>query len=139
MESELMRPRPLSIEEIKNGVTYKILETVDEAVTEHWLKTGLFSRAYPKFKGKITIHLELFDPLVGTNISNSTVEFEEELPPAPIDVEIEIPETPPNRFRDETGQPITVIALEAGKVVERPVKYQQRKKEGKTKPVAAEK
>jgi hypothetical protein len=128
----MMRPRPLNIEEIKNGVTYKILETIDDAITEHWIKTGLYARAYPKFKGKITIHLELNDPMVGTDVSNSTATFEDELPETPpIDIELEIPETPPNRFRDETSQPITVTAMENGHVVERPVKYQQRKKEGK--------
>jgi hypothetical protein len=45
-----------------------------------------------------------------------------------VDVSVSIPELPPNVFRKETGQPIPVAMNSGGKIVEKRVKYQPRRK-----------
>jgi hypothetical protein len=46
-----------------------------------------------------------------------------------VDVAVTIPETPPNVFRKETGQPIPVAMNSGGKITEKRVKYQPRRKQ----------
>lgn len=133
MESERQIVRPLSSDEIKDGLVVKVLDAVETAIRDRLGKTcNLFGRAYPKFRGTVKIHLELDDFGLTTH-DNSEASFtgEDGAPKGEttgVDVDLEIKETPPNQFRKETSQPITVAATEDGKNVLRQVRYQPRGK-----------
>lgn len=129
MENERESPRPLAAEEIKTGIA----QMVADAVYEQLGKTcNLFGRSYPKFKGTVSIHLEL-DDFGQTTVDNSVTnveggEGEIGAGSVPVDDEIEIKEAPPNQFRMDTDQPIVKAVVEDGKTVEKRIKYKPRKK-----------
>jgi hypothetical protein len=93
---------------------------------------NLFGVAYPKFKGTVSVRLEL-DSFGAPVIDNSVTQVEGgegEIGTASVGVEVDvdIKEMPPNRFRMETDQPIVKTVVEDGRTVEKRVKYQARKK-----------
>lgn len=130
MAESMERPRPLEAEEIKLGIA----QLVADAVYERLGKTcNLYGRSYPKFKGVVTIRLELddFGQVVIDN-STATVEGGEEAGTGTVavDTEVTIDEMPPNQFRMETDQPVTKTVIEDGKSVEKKVTYKPRTKTG---------
>lgn len=128
MESELDSPKPLSTEEIKTGIAQIVADAVFDKLST---TCNLYGRAYPKFKGTVSIHLEL-DDFGMTTVDNSVTNVEGgegEIGPGsiPLDVDLEIEEMPPNKFRMETDQPVIKTVMEDGKAVEKRVKYGPRK------------
>ena len=131
-------PRSLDVEEIKVGIA----QMVADAVYEKLGKTcNLYGRSYPKFKGTVTIHLQLDD--FGDTVTDNSITLVEggdgEIGSGAValDAEVTIEEMPPNQFRVETDQPITKSVVEDGRTVVKKVKYQARKKGSKAKPSAA--
>lgn len=138
MENE--SPRPLQAEEIKTGIAQMIADAVYEKLST---TCNLFGRAYPKFKGTVNIHLEMDDygqVTVDNSITNvEGGEGEIGAGSVPLDIDIDIPEMPPNEFRMETDQPIIKTVIEDGRPVEKKVKYQPRKKKSDAKKTSKEK
>lgn len=134
MAEENGRPRPLDSEEIKNGIA----QLVADAVYDELSKTcNLFGHAYPKFKGKVDIHLEL-DDFGEVAHENRTVNVEGGegkigAGSVPLDVKVDIAEMPPNEFRMQTDQPITKSVIEDGKTTQKKIHYKPRKKHAGTK------
>lgn len=131
MENEKESPRSLTSEEIKTGIA----QMVADAVYERLGKTcNLFGPSYPKFKGTVNVHLELDSFNFGAPVVDNSVtlveggEGEIGTGSVGVEVDIEIPEMPPNKFRMETDQPIVKTVVEDGRTVEKSVKYQARKK-----------
>lgn len=132
MESERESPRPLQADEIKTGIAQIIADAVYDKLGT---TCNLFGRAYPKFRGTVKIHLEL-DDFGMTTEDNHELKVEGGegdigTGSVPLDLDIEIPEVPPNQFRMDTDQPIVKTVVEDGKVVEKRVKYQPRKSAAK--------
>lgn len=129
MESEREYPRPLESEEIKVGIAQKIADAVYDKLST---TCNLYGRAYPKFKATVSVRLELddfgqttFDNSI-TNVEGGEGEIREGS--VPVDINLEIPQMPPNQFRQETDQPIIKTAVEDGKTVEKRIKYKPRTK-----------
>ena len=110
---------PLTDVEIKQGIAAKVAEAVMAKLDMYG---PIFGKSYPKFRcyGVLQLELDNFGlkaysshavttgaPLVEAEILASTVE-------------VDIPETPPDQFRQETDQPIPVV-VERGVPVERAV------------------
>jgi hypothetical protein len=100
--------KPLSADEIKEGVVTKLAEAIWDSMNK---TCNLYGCAYPKFKATWSIDLTLdnfgdvrLDKVAGT--AESDGEFHN-----PVETKItgEIPYTPPNVFRRQTGQPIPVM------------------------------
>jgi hypothetical protein len=149
LQSETELRRPLADTEIKEGVAVKVaqaaFDAVYDAVMARMNSSGgrLYGRAYPSFKGSGNIHLEYFLDWRGEVAppDDKRDRVEDNHPfsmsagePADtdvletVDVAVTIPETPPNVFRKETGQPIPVAMNSGGKITEKRVKYQPRRK-----------
>lgn len=107
-EKEIIQP--LDAEEVRTGVAVFI----GEAVAESMLKDcSLYGVAYPKFKCKWVVEGEL------DNFGQ----------PVPFRIEGEIPFTPPNLFRKQTGQPVPVLAEKGdGSVRQEAVFYQRERR-----------
>lgn len=137
MADETGRPRPLEAEEIKNGIA----QLVADAIYDELSKTcNLFGRSYPKFKGTVSIHLELDDFGLTTHENRTVVVEGGEgtigAGSVPLDANVNIEEMPPNEFRMQTDQPITKPVVEDGKTTQKKVHYKPRKKHaGKKKAV----
>lgn len=106
--SERQIIQPLSAEEIKEGVITKIAESLWDALNK---TCNLYGCAYPKFKASGELHLRLDN---FGDVRLDVVKFETESEgefhnPIDIQIPIEIPTTPPNLFRKQTGQAIPVI------------------------------
>jgi hypothetical protein len=138
MAEETARPRPLDSEEIKNGIAQMVADAVYDELTK---TCNLYGHSYPKFKGTVTIHLELDDfGLVANENRTVLVEGGEgTIGPVsiPVDAKVEIAEMPPNEFRMETGQPITRSVLEDGKATTKKIHYKPRKKHAGVKKTSA--
>jgi hypothetical protein len=134
--------------EIKEGVAVKVaqaaFDAIYDAVMARMNASGgrLYGTAYPSFKGSGNIHLEYFLDWRGEVAppDDKRDRVEDNHPfsmsagePADtdvletVDVAVTIPETPPNVFRKETGQPIPVASNVNGKTVEKKVKYAPRR------------
>lgn len=93
--------QPLDAEEIKAGIVTKVAEALWESLDK---TCNLYGVAYPKFSAKGTIEC-IFDNF-GTETKDAVSFF----------VAIDIPETPPNLFRKQTGQklPENVVKDKSG-------------------------
>jgi len=145
-ETELRRP--LADTEIIEGVAVKVAQAAydaifDDVVARMKASGGrLYGTAYPSFKCSGSLHLEYFLDWRGEQtprddqrekvIDNHsfTVKTHDELigESESVEVPVVIPETPPNVFRKETGQPIPVASNQGGKIVEKRVKYTPRRR-----------
>jgi hypothetical protein len=148
-ETELRRP--LADTEIIEGTAVKVAQAaydaIFDAVVARMKASGgrLYGTAYPSFKCSGNLHLEYFLDWRGEQtprddqrekvIDNHafTVDVNGDLqnggePAEVVEVPVVIPETPPNVFRKETGQPIPVASNQGGKITEKRVKYQPRRK-----------
>ena len=153
LQSETELRRPLADVEIKEGVAVKVAQAaydaVYDAVIARMEASGgrLYGMAYPSFKGSGTLRLEYFldwrgevvppDDKRERVIDNHMFIINPDFPHAAIhggdigeevDVVVTIPEMPPNVFRKETGQPIPVSMNSGGKITEKRVKYQPRRR-----------
>jgi hypothetical protein len=147
VKSEKELRRPLADEEIRTGVAVKVAEAaynvVYDAVIARMVASGgrLYGTAYPSFKGSGTLHLEYFldwrgdvvpaDEHREKVIDNHPFVFADGEPRSEgelVEVAVNIPETPPNVFRKETGQPIPVASTQNGKTTEKRVRYVPRRK-----------
>ena len=116
---------PLDAEEIKDGLITKICESLYEALNK---TCNLYGCAYPKFKasGTITLQLDNFG-----DVRLDVVKFESESEgefhtSREIQIEIDIPYTPPNVFRRETGQSIPVtVEKDDGSVEQKAIFYRR--------------
>jgi len=153
-ETELRRP--LADTEIIEGTAVKVAQVaydaIFDAVVARMKASGgrLYGTAYPSFKCSGNLHLEYFldwrgeqtprddqrekvidnhafDVKVG-EFSDSVTGVEMPGMADSIEIPVVIPETPPNVFRKETGQPIPVASNQGGKITEKRVKYQPRRK-----------
>jgi len=155
-ETELRRP--LADTEIIEGVAVKVAQAaydaIYDAVVARMKASGgrLYGTAYPSFKCSGSLHLEYFldwrgeqtprddqrekvidnhqfklevgDTPIGPRYDQVGVEYDRD----ELEVPVDIPETPPNVFRKETGQPIPVASNQGGKIVEKRVKYTPRRR-----------
>jgi hypothetical protein len=144
LESEKELRRPLADVEIKEGVAVKVAEAAYQAVYDAVLTRmnasggRLYGTAYPSFKAEGNLHLEYFldwrgeqvppDELRQRVIDNHPIVVKGDGGPESVDVQLKMPETPPNVFRKETGQPIPVVTTQGGLTTEKRVKYQPRRK-----------
>src|ERR1035438_8854229 len=151
LQSETELRRPLADVEIKEGVAVKVAQAAYDAVYDDGIARmeasggRLYGQAFPSFKGSGTLHLEYFldwrgevvppDDKRERVIDNHPfiLQFENPVmePGGPlegVDVVVTVPETPPNVFRKETGQPIPVSMNSGGKITEKRVKYTPRRK-----------
>jgi len=134
-----------------------VYEAVYEAVKARMEASGgrLYGQAYPSIKGTGTLNLVYFldwrgevappDEHREKVIDNHAFRIEgvsgltdpytgipmPYIPPSgageSVDVDVTIPELPPNAFRKQTGQGIPVASNVNGKTVERKVKYQPKR------------
>ena len=120
---------PIDAEEIKSGIVTKICESLYEALNK---TCNLYGCAYPKFsaKGKIELTLDNFG-----ETRMDTIQFESESDPEDefhnpesIPISIEIPFTPPNVFRKQTGQSIPVIVESDDGSVEQKATFYKRER-----------
>ena len=116
---------PIDAEEIKSGIVTKICEAIYDAMNK---TCNLYGCAYPKFsaKGKIDLALDNFG-----EIKLDTIQFESESEgefhnPVNLEIPIEIPETPPNVFRKETGQSIPIeVEKDDGSIERKAIFYKR--------------
>ena len=151
MATETELRRPLADEEIRTGVAVKVaqaaFDAVYDAVIARMNASGgrLYGQAFPSFKGSGTLHLEYFldwrGEVVPPDEKRERVEDNHPFTVTSgddpngitsadggnVDVAVTIPETPPNQFRKETGQPIPVAMNQGGKITEKRVKYVPRR------------
>lgn len=117
--------QPLGSEEIKEGIITKIAESLWESLNK---TCNLYGCAYPKFKasGKIDLILDNYGD-VRLDVVRFEVESDGEFHDArELAVDIEIPFTPPNVFRKQTGQAVPVIvARDNGSVEQKAVFYRR--------------
>ena len=117
--------QPISADEIKDGIVTKVCEAMYEAMNK---TCNLYGCAYPKFKaeGTITLTLDNFG-----DIRLDVVKFEAGSEggfhdPRKIDVPVQIPFTPPDKFRKQTGQAVPVAVLnDDGSIEQKAVFYRR--------------
>lgn len=154
MEDEQEKPRPLAADEIKEGMVVLIADAIYDRLNK---TCNLFGQAYPKFRAKWSVDIELDDfGAVITDHSEGAVEttdqMHDDMPvmgSIPVErvntkganvlhVEGTVDEMPPNKFRVDTEQPVVVTAVEDGKPVERQVKYKSKLQKSKAAKRASE-
>ena len=132
MDSEKAQPLALSDEEVKNGIIYRVSESLSK--TCH-LNGG---NAYTKVEGEIIIRLRLSD--YGREVLDNHIvpislvtDVPQELSGAEYTVEHteNIEALPPNEFRITTGQDVPTPVEENGKRVIKNLKYSPRKPKAK--------
>lgn len=122
--AEKQVPLPLSGEEVKHAILYRLAEDLEK--TCHLTDTN----AYTGFRAKITVHIML-DDYGRETPDNHVVEVSEgQLPEqaSTVTSEIQIDKQPPNQVRVETGQEVPVKVTKDGKQEIRKVRYQRPKK-----------
>jgi hypothetical protein len=123
--SEKQVPLPLSGEEVRNAILYR----VDESLRKTCNLSD--SAAYTSFRGTIEIRLTLSD--YGREVTdNHNVTVAEEVglegeAPREVTTSITIEPAAPNTVRVETKQDVPVKTTEEGRTVIKKVKYQVRK------------
>jgi hypothetical protein len=116
---------PLDAEEIKSGIVTKICESIYDVLNN---TCNLYGCAYPKFKasGRIELTLDNFG-----DVRLDIVKFESESEgefhnPVNLQIEIDVPFTPPNVFRKQTGQSVPVIVeSDDGSIEQKAVFYRR--------------
>lgn len=124
-ETEL--PNPLTGDEVKDGIAHKVAVAVRERLDK---SCRLYGKSYPKFKASVRIEIVL-DNFGLTYEDNSMVVLDETLgetiqEPETVEIDLDIPETPPNQFRRETEQPVPTAVTGNGRTEEKAVLYQPR-------------
>jgi len=129
MADEKPKALPLSGEEIKKAILYKVEESLEK--TCH-LKDDT---AYTSFKGSISIKLVLSD--FGREVMDNHEVHAEHLDNVSLqkfaetshaeEHTLKIEPAPPNQVRIETEQGVPVQSVEGGKTVTRNLKYARRK------------
>jgi hypothetical protein len=121
-ETEIESPQPLTDNEIKDGIAYKVAAAVRESLDK---TCHLYGHSYPKFRAEVHIHyyLDDFGRIVEGNVAAGVSEGELGPDAVQADVDIEIPHTPPNQFRRETEQPIPTTITAHGQAMEKRLKY----------------
>lgn len=117
--------QPLSADEIKEGLVTKIAEAIFDSMSK---TCNLYGCAYPKFKASWTLDLTLdnFGDVRLDRVSGRAESDGEFHNPANMQLAGEIPYTPPNVFRRQTGQPIPVIVeKDDGSMEQRAVFYRR--------------
>jgi hypothetical protein len=117
--------QPLSADEIKDGLITKICEAIYDAMNK---TCNLYGCAYPKFRAKFSIDLELdnfgdvrLDRVAGEAESEGEFHNAQTIPIAG-----EVPFTPPNVFRKQTGQAVPVtVEKDDGTVEQKAVFYKR--------------
>lgn len=152
MEDEQEKPKPLAADEIKEGMVVLIADAIYDRLNK---TCNLFGQAYPKFRAKWSVDIELDDfGAIITDHSEGAIEttdqMHDDMPvmgSIPVErvntegalhIEGKVEEMPPNKFRVETEQPVTVNAVEDGKPVERQVKYKSKRQKSTAAKRAAE-
>jgi hypothetical protein len=141
LESEVEVPRPLTDDEVKQGIAHLVAEAVYDKLNT---SGTLFGRSFPKFKTSEPIQIKLLldrsfiaGPDFGDDamVDNHQVSISGEVGESPVlvEVKVDIPAMPPNAFRQKTGQPVKVLTKERGQTVEKSVKKYQPRPKGKTK------
>jgi hypothetical protein len=99
---------PLDADTIKDGIVTKICEAIYERLNS---TCNLYGCAYPKFRAQFSVYLELdnFGEIRLDRVSGESESEGEFHDPERIEINGDIPFTPPNVFRRETSQPIPVI------------------------------
>lgn len=111
-ETEIVQP--LTADEIKQALITKVCESLWEAMDR---TCNLFQTSYPKFKASGEINLSLAMDDDERNNRGETLRFK---------AEIDIPYTPPNVLRRETGQGIPVaVEQEDGSIEQKSVIYKR--------------
>ena len=129
MENEQIQPLPLSGQEVKDAILFKVQESLSHSCHLH------FDNAYSSFKAEISIKLTLAD--YGREVrDNHIVKLEEDRGvaqfPDPdnsktVESNLVVEPMPPNQVRVETGQSVPVATVIDGKQKIRHVKYAVRK------------
>ena len=125
LENEVELPNPLTSDEIKDGIAFKVAEAVRASLNT---TCHLYGKSYPKFRARIIIEYSLEDfgrDVEGVRVAivGDSGNFD-----STGSMDIEIPYTPPNQFRRETEQPIPTSVRSNGRNVERAIKYVPKKK-----------
>lgn len=126
--------QPLDAEEIKSGIVTKVCEALYDAMSK---TCNLYGCAYPKFKAEGEIHLTLDN---FGDVRLDTVRFEVETEgefhnPEFIVTPINIPHTPPNLFRKQTGQSVPVVVTnDDGSIEQKAIFFKQERKLGRANP-----
>ena len=116
MPTELIEsPEPLTSDEIKEGIAFKVAEAVHAALNSH---CALYGKSYGKFSAHVRVEFRLDDfGRVVEGVREGTVVGDE----GPADsgaaiqtLRVEIPETPPNQFRRETQQEVPALNTAKG-------------------------
>jgi hypothetical protein len=129
MAEERAVPLPLSGEEVREAILFKISESLSRTCN---LRND---DAYTSFEADITIHLRLDDygrevkdnHIVTVKEGQSATLNYEPGPMHEVNVSLALAKQPPNRVRVETGQSVPVKTTQDGKQVIRKVKYAARK------------
>ena len=126
LASELEIPQPLDGAEIKQGIAQKVADAVVASLDAH---CAFYGKAYPKFRAEISIHFVLddFGRIVEGTRQAEVSSDEPPLEGMPLDVEVVIPETPPNVFRRETEQAVPTLVQAGGSVKEQRIAYAPRR------------
>lgn len=129
--SERQLIQPIDADEIKSGIVTKVCEALYEAMNK---TCNLYGCAYPKFKaeGEIRLTLDNFGE-VRLDAVNFAAESDGEFHnPVTVSASIDIPYTPPNLFRKQTGQGIpTVVTGDDGSIEQKAVFFKQERKLGR--------
>jgi hypothetical protein len=104
--SEIQIVQPLSAEEIKDGIITKVCEALYDAMNSN---CDLYGVAYSKFKASGQIELTL------DNFGDQRLAV----------ARIDIPFTPPNVFRKQTGQGIPVVVSDESSIEHKAVFYKR--------------
>jgi hypothetical protein len=99
---------PLTADEIKDAMVTKVCEALYDAMNK---TCNLYGCAYPKFKaeGEIRFTLDNYGDVRLDRVILDTESEGEWHAPVSMDVVIDVPFTPPNVLRKQTGQSIPVI------------------------------
>lgn len=126
LANELEIPQPLDGSEIKEGIAHKVAAAVLDSLNAH---CAFYGKAYPKFRATILINFVLDD--FGRIVEGTRTAEIEEGPVSDqaisLDVDVEIPETPPNVFRKETEQAVPTLVQQGSTVREQRISYAGRK------------
>ena len=130
LENEVELPNPLTSDEIKDGIAFKVAEAVRASLDT---TCHLYGKSYPKFQARIIIEYELEDfGRVVKGMRMATVGELKSMPDTDDSVVerivLEVPYTPPNQFRRETEQAIPTSVRSNGRTVEKSIKYVPKKK-----------
>lgn len=123
--------QPLDAEEIKSGIVTKVCEALYDAMSK---TCNLYGCAYPKFKAEGEIHLTLDN---FGDVRLDTVRFEVETEgefhnPQELRVHLDIPYTPPNLLRKQTGQSVPVVVTnDDGSIEQKAIFFKQERKLGR--------